>query len=775
MTTLGPGKGTVRDALVEALQRAALYNSNDQTAPAAVLWADPNGEWSGVASELASTLQILTLGDYTPEQLTGPAIWLRCVVDGTVPGLARAKGTPIVYLPGVDSNAFRSAANVPTELEPLVELRHRGALFRHPNGRDWTPRAFLATTAGVTIREDRETTDALRAALEALLESPVATLKGKGTLDASFFHGLLTSDAVRELLLWMNTDPTELDTWKADKSRWRSFRDLVKSTYGIDPERDGALTAAEKLLAASSSTNDPWNGVWERYREAPLRYKRLPDLLRSASPQQGGLFTANDRSPTVNEAAELALRQALDSLAELPVSEAREALQGLEAAHGERRSWVWAELGAAPLATALQHIAALLEHTGEPLGAGTPAEIAARYATSGWRADRAALRTLAATNDTAPFKAIATAVTAVYRPWLEDAALAFQAAVKAHGLPRFPDLVTPKPGRCVLFTDGLRFDLANDLADSFRAEGAEVTLEHTLGAVPGVTASAKPATSPARNAFAPGPEFQVTFGGTAVDANVLRRAIAEEGIQVLEGDAVGDPSGPAWTEYGNIDSIGHADGVRLAHRVETELRAVASRVSDLLAAGWSEVVVVTDHGWLLLPGGLPKVTLPLHLTQARKGRCARVKEGAGIEYQTAPWAFDTAVDIAVAPGIAVFVNSAEYEHGGLSPQESVLPVLRVKSAPSQAAGAVTWDSVAWTGLRVRVEVAGAPAGATIDLRTKPADAATSIVSEPRPVYEDGKASLLVADEDREGSAAILVLLDPAGRVVSQLPTAVGGG
>ncbi|MCZ2111762.1 MAG: hypothetical protein LC118_19750, partial [Dehalococcoidia bacterium] len=143
-------------------------------------------------------------------------------------------------------------------------------------------------------------------------------------------------------------------------------------------------------------------------------------------------------------------------------------------------------------------IAALLEHTGEPLGAGTPAEIAARYATSGWRADRAALRTLAATSDTAPFKAIATAVTAVYRPWLEDAALAFQAAVKAHGLPRFPDLVTPKPGRCVLFTDGLRFDLANDLADSFRAEGAEVTLEHTLGAVPGVTASAKPATSPAR-------------------------------------------------------------------------------------------------------------------------------------------------------------------------------------------------------------------------------------------------------------------------------------
>ena len=34
------------------------------------------------------------------------------------------------------------------------------------------------------------------------------------------------------------------------------------------------------------------------------------------------------------------------------------------------------------------------------------------------------------------------------------------------------------------------------------------------------------------------------------------------------------------------------------------------RVESLLAAGWREVRIVTDRGWLLLPGGLPKTDLP---------------------------------------------------------------------------------------------------------------------------------------------------------------------
>jgi hypothetical protein len=48
----------------------------------------------------------------------------------------------------------------------------------------------------------------------------------------------------------------------------------------------------------------------------------------------------------------------------------------------------------------------------------------------------------------------------------------------------------------------------------------------------------------------------------------------------------------------------------------------------LLDTGWQEVVVVTDHGWLLMPGGLPKVDMPKFLTSTRWGRCAALQTSA---------------------------------------------------------------------------------------------------------------------------------------------------
>ena len=42
---------------------------------------------------------------------------------------------------------------------------------------------------------------------------------------------------------------------------------------------------------------------------------------------------------------------------------------------------------------------------------------------------------------------------------------------------------------------------------------------------------------------------------------------------------------------------------------------LVERVESLCAAGWREVRVVTDHGWLWLPGGPPKVDLAKYLTR----------------------------------------------------------------------------------------------------------------------------------------------------------------
>ena len=64
-------------------------------------------------------------------------------------------------------------------------------------------------------------------------------------------------------------------------------------------------------------------------------------------------------------------------------------------------------------------------------------------------------------------------------------------------------------------------------------------------------------------------------------------------------------------------------GWRVAHHAAAELRGLAERIAGLLEHGWQKVVVITDHGWLLMPGDLPKVELPEHLTEIRERAAAR--------------------------------------------------------------------------------------------------------------------------------------------------------
>ena len=108
-------------------------------------------------------------------------------------------------------------------------------------------------------------------------------------------------------------------------------------------------------------------------------------------------------------------------------------------------------------------------------------------------------------------------------------------------------------------------------------------------------------------------------------------------------------AGRAWSEFGNIDSYGHEHGWRVSHHAAAELRSLTERIAGLLDHGWQKVAVVTDHGWLLMPGGLPKVELPEHLSELRKGRCARLKEGSQADHQVVPWHWDGSVRVSVAP------------------------------------------------------------------------------------------------------------------------------
>jgi hypothetical protein len=51
----------------------------------------------------------------------------------------------------------------------------------------------------------------------------------------------------------------------------------------------------------------------------------------------------------------------------------------LEQKHGMRQGWVWAKLGRAPLAQAIQHLSRLAEVTRTPLTGASTADLIATY------------------------------------------------------------------------------------------------------------------------------------------------------------------------------------------------------------------------------------------------------------------------------------------------------------------------------------------------------------------------------------------------------------
>src|SRR5207249_6700877 len=94
----------------------------------------------------------------------------------------------------------------------------------------------------------------------------------------------------------------------------------------------------------------------------------------------------------------------------------------LEAEHKARRSAVWAQLGSAPLAMALEHLAALADSTEHFAPTGSATEIATWYAEVGWHADASAMHALAFVNDKPDIQAIEIAVAALSREWLDRGA-----------------------------------------------------------------------------------------------------------------------------------------------------------------------------------------------------------------------------------------------------------------------------------------------------------------------------------------------------------------
>jgi hypothetical protein len=799
------GAATVLDRLSESLRgkNAAL---DGQERPAAILWTDPKGEWRPLVDALQGQLdELLVLGDYRPEARTGPAIWIRCVVDGTLdePPLPGGR-VPVVYLPGVARQELRAGEECRDALRPLVELLYRGALWVQANGSDWTVMAFLGRrgvsprdldsqesrrgvsprdsgsqaaggrfySLGLDIARDRATLDALLRALPEVALTPVSQLTGRH-LQADDFDRMLAADVMRDLLRWMgNPEGTRAHL---GTNGWGAFCNRCREELSFDPETEADVVAGERLGRGEGA----WAAVWNRFAESPASYPGIAKLLRRSGAGSELRFD-RERWPDLNDEDEEGVRRALGTLPTLGHREACEAIVRLEEVHGGRRGSVWARMGLTPMAGVLEPLVRLAAAVKKSLGGTTPDDVASAYRERGWQADAAAWESLAASS-LADEAVVSAAVRHLLGPWLEDSARAFQAAVERVPLPGPGEqpAVEAEEDVCLLFADGLRFDLGQRLAERLEGLGCRVALNQRWAALPTVTATAKPAVTPVAGQVA-GAKLGENFApnlaesGRPADAPTLRAAMEEGGYQIVGADVLDAPmSQPArgWVEVGEIDSLGHKLGARLARQIDEELERLVVRITSLLEVGWKAVRVVTDHGWLLLPDGLPKVDLPKHLTESRWSRCAVITGNATPQVARIPWHWNPEQWFATAPGIACFNNGAEYAHGGVSIQECLIPDLIVERS-TEITVAASIRSITWRGLRCFVEAERRGGEVIADLRLERATG-PSVVVAAKPVEEDGSVSLVLAGDEHEEAALVLVLLDGTDHILAHRPTRVG--
>lgn len=773
-------------SLAESLRSAAKVNRSLMVTPAAILWTDADRSLESAIPNLSKLLpELFSLGEYSIEERKGPSIWLKCAVAGEL-GFALPKGVvPILYLPGVSRADLRAIETCPRELQPLAELQYRGVFWSQINGKDWTVNSFLTSKKGglgLDVAQDKATQEALKRVLDAgmLLDRQVEEFQGQ-QINASWLDALLAPNPTRDVLAWLNDPALTHSQWAG--ARWEIFTNRCVKDFGFNPESDGALTAAEKLAEHPGA----WGPVWELYSESFTSFKSVADLLsKLMPPQPKDLFDAPDQLagyPRASEEGEAALRYALSACASMSPELARAKIFDAEKEHGNRRTWLWSKMGLAPLVRGLQHLAELATLSKQAHSGTTLAHMAASYQESGWKVDQAAMQALAAVSTKADTEAIGGAIRALYAPWLEDAAHRFQELVKAagglghHDAKSTPAGASPLNGVCTVFVDGLRYDVAMQLMERLAPLG-KATATAMWTSMPSVTASGKAWTSPVAHWVSgkkTDEDFQPSLAadGKPLSTHNFRKLLTDQGFQVLDKHGCGDPAGRAWVECGDLDHYGHAHGLRLARDMDTQLSQIVERLTELSEAGWARFRIVTDHGWLLVPGGLPKSDLQKFETETRWGRCAVLKDSSHGTPLTFGWDWCKDVQIAFAPGISNFIAGEEYTHGGLTLQECLVPVLELAIAGG-ASSAVKVDitKVTWTGLRCKVEVAPAVAGLSVDIRTKAALEGSTLLTHVK-LFENGKASVAVEDDSKEGTAAFVVVLDSAGAVVQKKSTTVG--
>ena len=115
---------TFLESVIESIiKKSTTFNPDDVQPPRMVMWPDKEGQWKPIVQDLRKGLFILTLDSdvYDPEVLCGPAIWIRCMLEKTLPDASiPGDQIPVIYIPGYSNQELSTLGRCPTDLKTLI-------------------------------------------------------------------------------------------------------------------------------------------------------------------------------------------------------------------------------------------------------------------------------------------------------------------------------------------------------------------------------------------------------------------------------------------------------------------------------------------------------------------------------------------------------------------------------------------------------------------------------------------------------------------------------
>ncbi len=768
---------SIYDKVVYALKQAENHNSNVMVKPEVILWPDPENQWCDVIEVLQESIpHLLIYGKYEPFKNQGPAIWLKCMIAKVLPEANwEADAIPIIYLPGVAKSDLRNVENAVFNFQPLLEYQYTGTLFIQENGREWSILAFVENPInglGIKVAKDNATKDALKKTLPSIFQDR-EVLANKTIIDADYLNNQLFPDIIPTILKWMCKGDVLLNTM--DEGKGEVFTNLCKSQYEFEPDHKNIKAIAEKL----GSQKNSWKYVWQLYATAPQKYPEIEGLLRLAKPADLGIgvFALPDESwPQVNEQKEEALAQALTKAAKQDAVKALATLQDLEKENSVRRNWVWFELGKSPMADAFHYLVQMAAKANEAFSSSSIEAIKNYYTTNGFSVDQNMRKALAAVKSEKDKAIVKSIIHLFYQPWLENITNKFQKLVEQDSSIFTSQKAVTESETFLLFVDAFRYELAEEFCKQLKKQKWKVSLAAGWSAIPSLTPTAKPNVSPIATAVSIQSgiaEFRPQLqNGKDLLTPVFRDAVDAHNYKLVTNANDIQGEGKYWQEIGDIDTKGHEEQADMVKRIEELFDQVQEALDVAFERGIKRIKIITDHGWLLLPGGLPKTVLSKGLTETRWGRCALIKEGVTTDLLHLPWRWNPSIYIAYAPGISFFKVNEEYAHGGISIHECLVPTLIIEN-PNVLNIEAEVKVVKWVNLKCTIQTSEVPDGYSVDIRTKYNDAKTSIVLSKSKTLKGNTVTLMV-DDGAESQAATIVLLDENERILDKKPTTVGG-